>query len=457
MVKSSDIYNAYLKNRHKRIDKFTIFLFSKKILAPIIRWIWIKKVTGIENIPSKGGAIIAFNHSSYFDFIAFLAICPRHVHFLTAEKFYTSSFWRPIMESACQIKVSRTEKDKREVFQKVNSYLRDGNLIGVFPEGTRAPSEYLMPAFGGVVTFATKMNVPVIPVGIKGAHGVMSRFSKFPRFKKEIEIVIDKPVTYNNENNIKFNKRSIQYFVDKLMKTIASLIGKTYSHKTFLRKHEYKKIAVFDIDGTLVDGQSQKYLLDYLFKKKVISKSYYYRVLTWFIFYRLGLARSPKKVMEYAYTFLKGKNEKEVDGMLELFVTEKLSKYFFKKGKEAVTNFKKKGREIFFISNMPEPLLKSIAKHYDVTFYCGTKLTVDKDGNFDGSIKGNIVYGVEKISALYSLLEKENFTLKGSWGYGDHISDIFLLGRLKNPVVVNPKKKLLNYAKKKQWKIEKFN
>lgn len=434
-----------------------LFFLVKKIVAPLVRFFWIKKVTGVENIPETGPVIIAFNHSSYFDFLAFLAVSPRHVHYLAAEKFYSSSFWKPIMEKTQQIKVCRTQKDKREVFKQVYNYLEEGCAVGIFPEGTRAPSEHLLPAFGGIVRFASKTGVPIVPVGIIGAFSVMSRFHKIPRLGKKIEIIVDKPQIIVSSEGVRLNKRGFQFFADSIMLRIANLIGKTYNFKTFKKKKEYTKVAVFDIDGTLVEGQSQRYLLEYLYGRKLISKLYFYKVMSWFVLYRLGIVKNPKKIMEYSYSFLKGKNEDSINKLLELFVNEELSQHFYKEGKNLVARQKMHKKEVFFISNMPEILLKHIAEYYDVKNYYGTKIEIDKDGNYTGKIVGEIVYGIEKTHALYTLLSKGNYTLKGSWGYADHISDVFLLAVLGNPVVINPNPKMATYATKKKWTIKFIN
>ena len=63
------------------------------LFGPIVKVIWIKEVVGMEYIPKNGPVIVAFNHQSYLDFLAFIAVCPRLVHFLSAEKFFSHLFW----------------------------------------------------------------------------------------------------------------------------------------------------------------------------------------------------------------------------------------------------------------------------------------------------------------------------------------------------------------------------
>ena len=78
-----------------------------------------------------------------------------------------------------QIKVERHRVDHRPVNNVVLRHLNDGKLIGIFPEGTRSPdSGKMLRAFTGVVKYAAKAKVPVIPVGIKGSY-VMDGYPRF--------------------------------------------------------------------------------------------------------------------------------------------------------------------------------------------------------------------------------------------------------------------------------------
>ncbi len=430
-----------------------VFFFLRCFIAPFVRFVWIKKVDGIEKIPKSGPVIFAFNHSSYFDFIAFLSICPRNIHYLAAEKFFDSRLWRPLMLATGQIEVRRSQKDKRFVHSQVYSYLKDGHAIGIFPEGTRAPSEHLLPVFGGVSLYATAMNVPIIPVGIEGAFYVLSRHDKFPKIKKAISIHIGDTIYLENFWKHKLNKRAHRFIADMVFRKIALLANKVYPFRTHLFHKRRKKIAVFDIDGTLIDGQSQRYFLDYLRRKKVINFSYYLKTMTWFILYRFGIVSDPKKIMSHAYNFLKGKDVSDIDKLVKDFVATDLRQHCYSKGFDLVQKNKEAGREIIFLSNMPEPILSSISALYGVSLYRGTHLEILKDNKYTGKVIGDIIYGVGKIHAIYEIFSKNDFSLKDSVGYGDHISDSFFLKTLSHPVVVNPERKMFSYAKKKKWEI----
>ncbi len=154
------------------------YKFLKIVLSPIIKFLWIGKVTGKENIPKEGSFIVAANHNSYLDFFILPIIIPRRVHFLAGEVFFKKKLWIPLVKFTGQIKVDRNSKDKSEVYKEVDKLFSRGGILGAFPEGTRSRDGKLHKGYNGVVKFARKYNVPILPVGIKGT------FEAWPPHKK---------------------------------------------------------------------------------------------------------------------------------------------------------------------------------------------------------------------------------------------------------------------------------
>jgi 1-acyl-sn-glycerol-3-phosphate acyltransferase len=209
--------------------KKNIFYILRKCLYPFIRFFLIKEIKGLQNVPRSGAAILAFNHQSYLDFLTFVAISPRNVYYLTAEKFYASNLWRPIMNMTDQIKVERTSKNKEEVHLKVTKRLTQGDLIGIFPEGTRAPTaETMLPAYTGVAKYALSARVPIIPVGIVGAYEVWSRHKKTPSIKRRIVFNIGELITLEKYWDQEITKEVYEEITADVMRQIAELSHKKY-------------------------------------------------------------------------------------------------------------------------------------------------------------------------------------------------------------------------------------
>ncbi len=156
----------------------------KIILLPVIKLLWLGKVTGKENIPQEGPFIVVSNHKSYLDFFLLPIIIPRRIHFLAAEVFFEKKLWIPLVRLTGQIKVDRKAKDKSEVYKEVEQLFARGGILGAFPEGTRSRDGKLHKGYNGVVKFAYKYKVPILPVGIINTFKALPPHKKFPKFIK---------------------------------------------------------------------------------------------------------------------------------------------------------------------------------------------------------------------------------------------------------------------------------
>jgi 1-acyl-sn-glycerol-3-phosphate acyltransferase len=206
----------------------------KSIFRPVIKSIWIKSVNGLENVPLEGPAIFALNHQSFFDFLAFTVISPRNVHFLAAEKFFDSLFWKPIMILTGQIKVERLSKNKNDLHFVVKKHIEMGNLLAIFPEGTRSHLEFeMLKAYTGIAQYALEHKVSIVPVGIRGSGGILPKHSSRIKFKKQIEIHIGEPITFTEHWGKHQDKKICTYVTERVIKKIELLSGKKYNHYEF--------------------------------------------------------------------------------------------------------------------------------------------------------------------------------------------------------------------------------
>ncbi len=202
------------------------------LIYPFFKLIWLKKITGKQNIPSRGPFILAANHQSYLDFILLCGVFPRHLRFLAAEKFYHSRFWKPIMEYTGQIRVDRHRKgNKEEVFQKGLEVLEKGEVLAIFPQGTRSRNGKIEKTYTGVAKFALKARVPVVPVGIKGAFTAWPPEKK-PKFKKIVSIHIGEPMKFDNYVKDQYqDSRVLRNITNQIMLQISRLSGKKYKEE----------------------------------------------------------------------------------------------------------------------------------------------------------------------------------------------------------------------------------
>lgn len=133
-------------------------------------------VVGAENIPRTGGAVIAINHTSYLDFA--LGGIPadmngrRLVRFMAKDAIFRHPVGGPLMRAMKHIPVDRDAGSAS--FREAVSYLKAGELVGVFPEATMSRSFEVKELKNGAVRMARAANVPLIPMIIFGGHRLLS-------------------------------------------------------------------------------------------------------------------------------------------------------------------------------------------------------------------------------------------------------------------------------------------
>jgi HAD superfamily hydrolase (TIGR01490 family) len=216
-----------------------------------------------------------------------------------------------------------------------------------------------------------------------------------------------------------------------------------------------KELVILDLDGVIIKGQSQQIFLNYLFRKKIVGLFFYLKIYMWFIFYKMGLNKNPKKIMNYAFGSLKGKNLEEVEKLINDFFSEVLNNFIFHEIIDIINKHKIENRELIIVSNALDIIVKKISQFLNIKNYIGTKLEIIDD-KFTGNISDDIVYGKNKLKLIETFLRKNKLNLKNSWAYTDHISDLPILKLVKNPFAVNPDKKLCIEAKKNNWPILNF-
>jgi len=219
--------------------------------------------------------------------------------------------------------------------------------------------------------------------------------------------------------------------------------------------NKMKELVIFDVDNTIVKGQSQELFLNFLYKNGYIPIFYYLRIMVWFIFYKLGLVKNPLSIMKYAFVFVKNKEVTEIDIIAEKFFENVLKKRIYPESIDIIKEHQKNGREVILVSNAADILVEKIAKYLNVSEFLSTKLEII-GRRYTGNITGDIMYGGNKLKALNKYLESDNFYPDSLWSYADHSSDIPLLSQTAHPHAVNPTKKLKENAITKNWPILNF-
>ncbi|HSF81150.1 MAG TPA: lysophospholipid acyltransferase family protein [Anaerolineales bacterium] len=150
------------------------------------------EVTGLENVPTQGGCILAVNHLGRLDPPLVFAMLDRDdVTSLVADKYLHHPFFRWIVNAVNGIWINREEADFNAL-RAARSFLLAGGVLGIAPEGTRSHTGALIAAKTGVAYLADKAGVPIVPVAISGTEKAVRELLRLRR--QSIKIRFGKPM-----------------------------------------------------------------------------------------------------------------------------------------------------------------------------------------------------------------------------------------------------------------------
>lgn len=172
--------------------KWRFARFVRATVGRLLLALYRTRSSGWANVPS-GGAILAGNHVSYLDPALLWCLTPRPTHFVAKIELWDTGWLGWALDHFWAFPVHRGAVD-REMISTATTLLAGGELLGMFPEGTRSSSgEELGEAHGGVAFLAIRAGVPVVPVGIAGTEKALPRGAKYPRLSR-VRFVFGEPV-----------------------------------------------------------------------------------------------------------------------------------------------------------------------------------------------------------------------------------------------------------------------
>ena len=173
------------------------------------------KVIGAENIPSDGAFILAANHMTNWDPPFLGTFISREVCFMGKEELFKN----PVMAAVCRglhvFPVKRGAADKTAI-KTALKILKNGDCLGIFPEGTRSKTGKIGKAESGVSLIAAMAKVPIIPAAIVNTEKIFSAEKKFPR----LAVVYGKPIYFDGNTK---DKEHLANFAQFVMAEVAKL------------------------------------------------------------------------------------------------------------------------------------------------------------------------------------------------------------------------------------------
>lgn len=196
------------------------------VVPAMLNALYRPKVEGAEHVPAEGPAILASNHLSALDVIFMPAAIPRPVYFVAKSEYFSGPS-RYFFENMGVIPVPRMGGEAAEAtLRRGEQVLRAGDLLGIYPEGTRSPDGRLYRGKTGPVRLALRTGAPVVPVAMRGTWDIMPPGKRVPRVKG-VGIVFGEPIDFS-----RYRRRedgfALRSATDELMYELMMLSGQEY-------------------------------------------------------------------------------------------------------------------------------------------------------------------------------------------------------------------------------------
>lgn len=210
------------------------YWFMKNLIAgPILKTVFRPWVTGVENIPRTGGVILASNHLSFIDSVFLPLVIDRRIFFLAKSDYFTGRgvkgfISRAFFNGTGMLPIDRSGGKASEA--SLNTGLRvlaQGEVLGIYPEGTRSPDGKLYRGRTGVARMILEGHVPVVPVAMIDTEKVMPIGTKMPKVRR-IGIVFGEPLDFTRFEGMESDRFILRSITDEIMYELNRISGQEY-------------------------------------------------------------------------------------------------------------------------------------------------------------------------------------------------------------------------------------
>ncbi|MBP8717756.1 MAG: lysophospholipid acyltransferase family protein [Candidatus Caldatribacteriota bacterium] len=221
------------------------YKICRSICYLVVILFWSLKIKG-ENIDNyKGPIIIAANHVSYLDPIIVGISVKRPINFIAKKEVFDVPILGYILRKLGVIPVDKKNTNPTSI-KKTITLLKEGHILGIFPEGTRSLDGKLLKLNSGIIKIALQTNAPIIPIGLNGTFDVYPPHAKIPAFfkRKNIYVNFGKPIYLDSSRrkDAEYLKESLQK-IENEIKELAQLSSKNnvYANSSEVKLYANRK------------------------------------------------------------------------------------------------------------------------------------------------------------------------------------------------------------------------
>ncbi|MEJ9212477.1 lysophospholipid acyltransferase family protein [Bacillus smithii] len=189
----------------------TFYAFAKRLVSPILKKVYRVEVKGLEHFPEQGGVLLCSNHIDNMDPPILGVTCPRPISFMAKAELFNVPILSGVIKKLNAFPVKRRGND-REALRTGLKVLKEGKVLGLFPEGTRSKTGKLGKGLAGAGYFALRTNAQVIPCAIIGSY----------RIFQKVKVIYGKPI---DMSELREKKASPEEATNLIMTHIQQLLN----------------------------------------------------------------------------------------------------------------------------------------------------------------------------------------------------------------------------------------
>jgi 1-acyl-sn-glycerol-3-phosphate acyltransferase len=209
------------------------WLLKWVFIGPLLRMVFRPRTEGADHVPTEGPAILASNHLSYADWLFMPLTLPRRVTFVAKAEYFNGrglKGWlqRSFFSGSGQVPIDRSGANAAAgAMIAAKRVLGEGELFGIYPEGTRSHDGKLYRGKTGVARLALETGVPVVPVAVLGTDVVAPPGKKFGSFTRPL-VRFGKPLDFSRYEGLENDRYILRSVTDEIMYEIMQLSGQEY-------------------------------------------------------------------------------------------------------------------------------------------------------------------------------------------------------------------------------------
>ncbi len=216
-------------------------------------------------------------------------------------------------------------------------------------------------------------------------------------------------------------------------------------------KGRFDYIAYFDLDHTILEGNSANHLVEEARKRGIMTPRKYMNALYLSILYKMGLG-DPIHMIHRMLAWLDGLGEETVNSLCQEVFASQLAHTIRPEILSSMQQHRDSSGAVVLLSSATAPICKPVFNFLQLDDVICTHLH-SVNGTLTGRTEGKLVYGEEKKRRLLEHCEKHGYDPAEAWYYGDSHTDFHVMEAVGNPVAVAPDRLLLKKARELGWPI----